>query len=104
MAAQVPAAGGVSSTDGRLSSVQHANCCTRPLGPRVDGNVSHSRKGRDVAAFMFSVITGDLDALANPLLAGSRKCCADGRHRSGIGAIAEFLSMVLAERRQVERE
>ena len=45
---------------------------------------------------------GDLDALAYPL-AGSRKCGVDGRHAIGVGAIADFLSMVLA-RHQVGPE
>jgi hypothetical protein len=39
--------------------------------------------------------TGDIHAFANPLVA-SRECGPDGRHRSRVGAIADFLSLVFA--------
>ena len=39
--------------------------------------------------------TGDIHAFANPLVA-SRECSPDGRHRSSVGAIADFLSLVFA--------
>jgi hypothetical protein len=39
--------------------------------------------------------TGDIHAFADPLVA-SRECSPDGRHRSSVGAIADFLSLVFA--------
>jgi hypothetical protein len=39
--------------------------------------------------------TGDIHAFSGPLV-DSRECSPGGRHRSGVGAIADFLSLVFA--------